>query len=126
MYLKCCEYLKGAFVIAFVIMLLFIGMPLFFLELTISQYSKLGPLDVWKISPAFQGLGYAAVFGVCLICLYYNVIISYCLIYLISSFIPNLPWTSCSNWWNNGNCSTIITKNLTNESFSESPSKQFF
>jgi len=32
--------LKGAFVIAFLIMLILVGLPLFFLELTISQYSK--------------------------------------------------------------------------------------
>lgn len=49
----------GAFVFAFVVMLLLIGLPLFYLELTISQYSKRNPIEVWKISPIFQGYFYS-------------------------------------------------------------------
>ena len=47
--------MKGAFVIAFLSMLFLIGLPLFYLELTIAQYSKFGPMDVWKVVPAFRG-----------------------------------------------------------------------
>jgi hypothetical protein len=47
--------MKGAFVIAFVIMLFSVGLPLFFLDVTISQFSKFGAVDVWKIVPAFRG-----------------------------------------------------------------------
>lgn len=107
-------------------MLFLIGLPLFFLELTISQYSKKGPLKVWKISPLFRGLGMTSVLITIFVCLYYNVIICYCVIYLISSFIPRLPWISCDNWWNTDACFilnnnvTIMAKNL------DSPSKQFF
>ena len=49
-------YFKGAFVIAFVVMLLCVGLPLFFIDVTISQFSKFGPLDVWKIVPPFRGI----------------------------------------------------------------------
>ena len=45
----------SAFVIAFLIILGLAGLPLFYLELTLAQYSKFGPIDVWKVVPAFRG-----------------------------------------------------------------------
>lgn len=36
-------------------MLFIIGLPMFYLELTIAQYSKLGPLEVWKVVPLVRG-----------------------------------------------------------------------
>lgn len=37
------------------LMLAICGIPLFFLELSLGQFSSLGPLAVWKISPLFKG-----------------------------------------------------------------------
>ena len=121
------------------------------MELTISQYSKYGPLDVWAIAPLFKGylnglefeneasitsnfigLGYASLLVTAFICIYYNVIICYCFIYLISSFIPDIPWSSCSNSWNDKFCSVnSLDANSSfysriNNSQLESPSRQFF
>ena len=42
--------------IAFVTMLFIIGLPMFYLELTLAQYSKFGPLDVWKAVPLARGI----------------------------------------------------------------------
>jgi SNF family Na+-dependent transporter len=118
----------SAFVFAFVVMLLCIGLPLFFLELTISQYSKCNVLKVWKICPIFKGIGMCTALISFFICLYYNVIICYCFIYLIASFMPNLPWIGCDHYWNNELC----FENMDNSSMVglasklESPSKQFF
>ena len=47
--------LSGAFVIAFVIILFLVGLPLFYLEITLAQYSKKGPSDVFKSVPALRG-----------------------------------------------------------------------
>jgi SNF family Na+-dependent transporter len=44
----------SAFVIAMAILLFTIGLPLFFLEISIAQFSKFGPLEVWKMVPIFQ------------------------------------------------------------------------
>ena len=41
--------------IAFLVMLFLVGLPLFFLDVTISQFSKFGAVDVWKIVPPFRG-----------------------------------------------------------------------
>ena len=36
-------------------MLLICGIPLFFFELALGQYASLGPISIWRISPAFKG-----------------------------------------------------------------------
>ena len=45
----------GAFLIPYVIMLSVVGLPLFFMELSFGQFASLGPITIWKISPAFKG-----------------------------------------------------------------------
>lgn len=135
-----------AFVIAFLVMLMFFGIPLFFLELTISQYSKCGADKVWKVIPLFKGLGLCSVVINTYFCIYFNVLISYSVIYLVASFFPDIPWISCGNWWNNEACITAtemaavtanhgtvlnqtlanLTETVSNGTARESASLQFF
>ena len=75
----------GAFVIAFAIMLFVVGLPLFFLEITIAQYSKFSPINVWKVVPIFRGLGIVSLLIATFISIYYNVLICYSLIYSIQN-----------------------------------------
>ncbi|OWF34591.1 Sodium- and chloride-dependent glycine transporter 1 [Mizuhopecten yessoensis] len=46
----------GAFLIPYVICLLLVGIPIFYLELSLGQFASLGPLKVWTINPALKGL----------------------------------------------------------------------
>ena len=39
-----------------------------------------------------------------LCCVYYNVIIAWCLYYMFKSFASIVPWAHCDNWWNTPNC----------------------
>jgi len=41
--------------IPYVLMMLLVGLPVFFLELIVGQYSAAGPLNIWNIAPLFQG-----------------------------------------------------------------------
>jgi len=46
----------GAFLVPYVIMMLLLGMPLFYLELALGQFASLGPIAVWRICPLFKGI----------------------------------------------------------------------
>lgn len=39
-----------------------------------------------------------------LCCVYYNVIIAWCLYYMFKSFANVVPWANCNNWWNTPSC----------------------
>ena len=45
----------GSFLIPYVIMLIFTGLPLFFIEMGMGQFSSLGPISIWRAVPIFRG-----------------------------------------------------------------------
>uniref|UniRef100_A0A8C5JLV9 Transporter n=1 Tax=Junco hyemalis TaxID=40217 RepID=A0A8C5JLV9_JUNHY len=94
----------GAFLVPYFIMLAICGIPIFFMELSLGQFSSLGPLAVWKISPLFKGVGMGTILIVSLVAIYYNMIIAYVLFYLFASLTSDLPWQHCGNWWNTELC----------------------
>ena len=52
----CYKHGGGAFLIPYAIMLAFIGIPCFFLEITIGQYAAMGPVTIYSnLSPLFKG-----------------------------------------------------------------------
>lgn len=51
------------------------------------------------IHPRLAGIGLASVFSAYIITFYYNVIISWSLVYFISGFISPLPWSEKNPDW---------------------------
>lgn len=45
----------GAFLIPYVVMLICLGLPIFFLEFAFGQFASQGPISIWSISPLFKG-----------------------------------------------------------------------
>ena len=43
--------------------------------------------------------------------IYYNILISWSFFYLFSSFTSSLPWASCDNAWNTGDCGRVMDRN---------------
>ncbi|XP_037090813.1 sodium-dependent serotonin transporter-like [Pollicipes pollicipes] len=86
-------------------MLIFGGLPLFYMELALGQYHRSGCSTLWKkICPALKGIGYA----ICIIDIYmamcYNTVLAWSVYYLVQSFRNELPWTRCQNAWNTARC----------------------
>lgn len=118
----------GAFLLPYTIMAIFGGIPLFYMELALGQYHRNGCISIWtKICPIFKGIGCAICLIAFYIASYYNTIIAWALYYLISSFTEQLPWTSCENSWNTGNCTNYFSEdNITWTLHSTSPAEEFY
>merc|ERR1719187_1490743 len=89
----------GSFLIPYFILLLFIGKPMYYMELALGQFAQRGPVSVWKLCPLGQGVGIAQCVVSCIVAIYYNVIMAYCLFYIFSSFAEEVPWSKCSSDW---------------------------
>ncbi|KAM9351569.1 sodium-dependent neutral amino acid transporter B(0)AT2 [Symphorus nematophorus] len=86
----------GAYLVPYLVLLILIGIPLFFLELAVGQRIRRGSIGVWNyISPRLGGIGFASCVVCFFVALYYNVIISWSLFYFSQSFQQPLPWHEC-------------------------------
>ena len=108
----------GAFLIPYLVVLVFIGNPLYFLEMALGQFSSNGPVKIWQAAPIlkgneanckvtwranhwffFAGVGYANTVANGLITTYYTVLIAMAIFYFFASFQTELPWTVCDPEW---------------------------
>ncbi|XP_078365006.1 sodium-dependent neutral amino acid transporter B(0)AT3-like [Oculina patagonica] len=86
----------GAFLIPYFVMLIFEGIPIFYLELSIGQRLRQGAINVWStVCPYLGGVGIATTVVCILVGSYYNVVIAWVLFYLFNSFQSPLPWAEC-------------------------------
>ncbi|XP_058483268.1 sodium- and chloride-dependent GABA transporter ine [Solea solea] len=113
----------GAFLVPYLLMLVVLGIPLLHMELTVGQFTRRGPVHgLASVCPLLKGVGMATVAISFIMCTYYNVVITWALYYLFSSFQSPLPWQNCNNTWNTPNC----TNHATNSSYSSSTASQEF
>ena len=98
------------------------------MEAAIGQFARVSPLQLWECAPIAKGVGFAMVVVSLIVSIYYNVIMSYAIIYMGASFVGTtspLPWTSCSKlkqltYSNRKNISrgiTIINKSQMHDNF---------
>lgn len=85
--------------IPYVIVLLIIGKPGYFLEMAIGQFSSCGAIKVYDAVPVMRGVGVGQVFAVLVVLTYYSSIMGLTLKYLFDSLSFVLPWTVCRDEW---------------------------
>lgn len=78
------------FIVQFLVLSLIMGIPLFMLYLCLGEYLCSGPVDMWKISPLFQGVGIALLIAQSLIGIYSIIGISWLFVYFRDSFITKM------------------------------------
>ncbi|XP_065264343.1 sodium- and chloride-dependent betaine transporter-like [Emys orbicularis] len=121
----------GAFFIPYLIFVFTCGIPMFFLETAIGQYTSQGGVTAWrKICPLFEGIGYASQVIESYLNIYYIVILSWVIFYLFSSFTAVLPWATCNNPWNSDRCVDFLNhsnvENWTAPANATSPVTEFW
>ncbi len=91
--------LSGAFLIPYFVALMTCGVPLFLLEVSMGQYLGVGGMNVvGQLCPIFKGVGYSALTMVFLENVYYIIIVSWTLFYILNTLYSlgdGLPWASC-------------------------------
>merc|ERR1719153_119868 len=85
----------GAFLIPYIVVLMLVGRPLYFLELALGQFSSAGSVQVWDMVPALGGVGYGQILATGCVTTYYCSLIALAIYYLVVSCYPVLPWTVC-------------------------------
>nr|XP_022339456.1 sodium- and chloride-dependent glycine transporter 1-like isoform X1 [Crassostrea virginica] len=103
----------GAFLIPFFVELIFCGVPLYFLEVSLGQFTGKSPLVLWSISPLFKGLGWLMMTISFVASWYYNTVIAWVIYYFVHAFFPTIPWATCDNWWNTEHCIVSLKDRLT-------------
>ena len=95
----------GTFLIPYCIMLFMVGLPMFFMELALGQYTGNSATKIYaRLVPGLSGIGYGMVLIPIIINAYYTVIMGYSWFFLFSGFTSKLPWSDCSNEFNTYHC----------------------
>ncbi|CAJ0929685.1 unnamed protein product, partial [Mesorhabditis belari] len=96
----------SAFLIPYFVCTIFFGMPLFYLESFIGQYTQSGVNHIFfRYMPALQGLGWAMTFLSQQVNIYYIVIVGWSFIYLVDVVNEDSTrWTKCGQPWNSPYC----------------------
>ena len=83
----------GAFLVPYFLALIFLGMPLLYLETSIGQmFRKSIPYSFAKIHPSLKVIGIAIMTGTLHFATSYNILLSYCYRFLFTSFQSPLPF----------------------------------
>ncbi|XP_030371971.1 sodium-dependent nutrient amino acid transporter 1 [Scaptodrosophila lebanonensis] len=89
----------GAFVIPYLIVLILVGKPVYYLEMLLGQFSSRGSVKVYDFSPIMRGIGYGQVLATAIVTTYYATLMALTLRYFVDSFYPTLPWSYCREEW---------------------------
>ncbi|KAH8405750.1 hypothetical protein KR215_008271, partial [Drosophila sulfurigaster] len=89
----------GAFLIPYLVVLLLVGRPIYYLEVLIGQFASRGCIRAFDMVPIMKGVAYGQVYSTALATTYYACIMALTIRYLVVSFSEVLPWTYCLVEW---------------------------
>ena len=95
------KFCLGSFLIPFFIFMIIEGVPLFLIELGIGQRFRKSALQVWRdINKCLTGIGVSSMIASIILCIYYIIVITWCVYYSFLSITSELPWLkkNCHNY----------------------------
>ncbi|XP_055685586.1 sodium-dependent nutrient amino acid transporter 1-like isoform X2 [Lutzomyia longipalpis] len=116
----------GAFLIPYIIVLIIVGKPMYYMEMILGQFTSRSSVKIWAVSPIFKGIGIGQMVGTCSVISYYCSMIGLTLNYLFSSFQSELPWSRCREEWGENCVDSKPNPNQTNIENGVSSSEFYF
>ncbi|KAH8254669.1 hypothetical protein KR032_011568 [Drosophila birchii] len=89
----------GTFVIPYLIALLVIGRPVYYLEISLGQFTGRGVVKAFDMVPLLKGVAVGQVLATAASITYYSSIMALTLRFLLASFGAELPWSRCWESW---------------------------
>lgn len=89
----------GAFLIPYLVVLLLVGKPIYYLEMLVGQFGGRGSINVYDVVPLMRGIGYGQLFAVAALLSYYAALLALTVRYFLASFKAVLPWSECLAEW---------------------------
>lgn len=99
----------GAFLVPYIVVLIFVGKPFYYLEALLGQFTNKSCAKTWAMVPAMKGLGYGQAFAAFCVVSYYCALMALTLFYLAASFQAELPWSFCREEWQ-GQCVDSVSQ----------------
>merc|ERR1712168_1106665 len=96
----------GAFLLPYLFVLMFIGKPLYYMEICLGQFCGASNVKVWSMCPALKGLGYGQLIATACVLSYLCFVMAITCFYFVHCFESILPWTVCGDWAD-GNCQPV-------------------
>ncbi|KAI6208220.1 Snf-9 [Aphelenchoides besseyi] len=115
----------GAFLIPYFLCSFLVGFPLLYFELSLGQFARTSPAIVYgRIRPVLQGVGWAMVLLSVLVCIYYNMVVAWSIIYLFTIIRGHAnDWSSCMNSFNTIYCQSSIEDDRCTKELSEAANR---
>ncbi|XP_030768074.1 sodium-dependent nutrient amino acid transporter 1-like [Sitophilus oryzae] len=102
----------GAFLIPYILVLMFMGRPMYYLEACMGQFVNRGNVKMFEsLALGLKGIGFGQLIGTICVATYYCSLMAITLFYFINSFTADLPWATCNPSWDN--VSWINENNIT-------------
>lgn len=89
----------GAFLIPYVILLIIVGRPMYYMEMAVGQFSSRSSVKIWSMSPIMKGIGTGQKLSTLCVISYYSSLIGLTMHYMFHSMRKVLPWDYCRPEW---------------------------
>ncbi|KAL7643965.1 UNVERIFIED_CONTAM: hypothetical protein RMT77_005977 [Armadillidium vulgare] len=96
------QYGGGAFLFAYLLIMILVGIPVYFMETSLAQFSQLSAVHVWRCIPVMQGVGVAMVVLSIIAAVYNSQVVAYAVHYFFASFVnmdKTVLWGECKFFW---------------------------